>query len=90
MPKRIQPLLLACTGIGLVLVPFAAPAIEPNPKNISLFLETYCLKCHSGEKVKGKVDFGTVSVTAASKDDFDFWQLAAEVVDYEDMPPEDE
>ena len=53
MPKRIQPLLLACTGIGLVLVTFAAPAIEPNPKNISLFLETYCLKCHSGENVKG-------------------------------------
>lgn len=40
--------------------------------------------------MKGKVDFTTVPVETASADDFDFWQLASEVIDFEDMPPEDE
>ena len=65
-------------------------SMEPTPESVSTFIENYCIQCHGGDKVKGKVDFGTVSVEAAAKDDFDFWQLAAEVVHYEDMPPEDE
>ena len=64
--------------------------MEPTPESVSTLIENYCIQCHGGDKVKGKVDFGTVSVEAAAKDDFDFWQLAAEVVHYEDMPPEDE
>tara|TARA_R110000850_G_scaffold148195_4_gene270415 strand:+ start:241 stop:2136 length:1896 start_codon:yes stop_codon:yes gene_type:complete len=64
--------------------------MEATPESVSTFLDQYCIQCHGGEKVKGKVDFTTVSVETASKEHFDFWELAAEVVDYEDMPPEDE
>ncbi len=74
--------------IGLMSI--SGFAMEPTPEAVSHFLESYCVQCHGGEKVKGKVDFTKISVTSATQDDFDLWTLAAEVVDYEEMPPEDE
>ena len=59
--------------------------------DVQPFLEAHCIRCHGGEKVKGKVDFtkinGSKSTLAAH---FVTWELAAELVEIEEMPPEDE
>lgn len=64
--------------------------MEPTAEGVSVFLEKYCLQCHGEGKVKGKVDFTTVSASRPTDGDFDLWELASEVVDYEEMPPEEE
>ena len=88
MPNRTLPLLKA--AFTFLLAPAIAFSVDTTPDAMNRFVEQYCIQCHGGEKVKGKVDFTTISMDAAGEDDFDFWQLAAEVVEYEDMPPEDE
>ncbi|MGB0154394.1 MAG: DUF1592 domain-containing protein [Verrucomicrobiales bacterium] len=88
MPKRTLPLLKA--AFTFLLAPGLAFSLDTTPEAMNRFVEQYCIQCHGGETVKGKVDFTTISMAAASEDDYDFWQLAAEVVEYEDMPPEDE
>ncbi len=88
MLPNIRQFLYSICVVGFL--PFASSAIDGTPESVSAFLDQYCIQCHGGEKVKGKVDFTTVSVETASTEHFDFWQLAAEMVDYEDMPPEDE
>ncbi|MEM7011744.1 MAG: DUF1592 domain-containing protein, partial [Verrucomicrobiota bacterium] len=50
------------------------------------FLDQHCLRCHGGEKVKGKVDFTKADYVA----DAHLWEKVADVLKYEEMPPEDE
>lgn len=88
MPNRTLPLLKA--AFTLLLAPAITFSLDTTPDAMNRFVEQYCIQCHGGEKVKGKVDFTTISMDATGEDDFDFWQLAAEVVEYGDMPPEDE
>jgi hypothetical protein len=66
----------------------AAPAAEFE---ILPFLEEHCVRCHGGEKVRGKVDFRVVGTTgAALREHFETWELASELVTHAEMPPEDE
>lgn len=54
-------------------------------------LEEYCFACHSGDKVKGKVDFATMLDGGDSlENQFETWELVRDVLEYEEMPPEDE
>jgi uncharacterized membrane protein len=48
----------------VVATPVAAPAANPNGKinftaNVAPILEGYCLRCHGGDEVKGKVNLKT-------------------------------
>jgi len=59
--------------------------------DIRPFLEQYCVECHGGEKVKGKIDFPKLlggDETLASR--FETWGIVREVLEFEEMPPEDE
>ena len=53
-------------------------------------LRENCLKCHGGEKVKGKVDLSGFLKTGNFKENVDLLESLVEAVEYEDMPPEDE
>jgi hypothetical protein len=50
------------------------------------FLDQNCIRCHGGEKVKGKVDFTKADLGANSE----LWEKVADVLEHEEMPPEDE
>ena len=53
-------------------------------------LERSCLKCHGGEKTKGKVDFSEILTELDAGDHLDLWETVVEVVELGEMPPEDE
>jgi hypothetical protein len=58
--------------------------------DIQPLLEKHCVRCHGGEKVKGKVDFTLQKTNADVDKAFETWEVAAELVEFEEMPPEDE
>ena len=54
-------------------------------------LENYCVKCHGGEKVKGKINF--VELLGEGREitkDFKVWEMVLDVLEHRDMPPEEE
>ena len=61
----------------------------PFGSDIQPLLEQYCIKCHGGEKVKGDVDFTTIATNQDVTAHFELWELVADVLAYEEMPPEE-
>ncbi|HAE12250.1 MAG TPA: hypothetical protein DCG39_11470 [Opitutae bacterium] len=53
-------------------------------------LKRSCLKCHGGEKTKGKVDFSAILTESDAGDHLDLWETVVEVVELGEMPPEEE
>ncbi len=78
-----------CFLIGLFALG-SLPMGQANELEVMPFLEQHCIKCHGGEKVKGKVDFTKVTSPAAIDANFELWETAADALEYEEMPPEDE
>jgi hypothetical protein len=53
-------------------------------------IEKSCLKCHGGEKTKGKVDFSKILTERDAGSHLDLWETVIEVVELGEMPPDDE
>ena len=53
-------------------------------------LEKSCLKCHGGEKTKGKVDFSKILTERDAGAHLDLWETVIEMVELGEMPPEKE
>lgn len=53
-------------------------------------LERSCVKCHGGEKLKGKVDFSKILTEQDADAQFELWETVVEVLEAKEMPPEDE
>jgi mono/diheme cytochrome c family protein len=49
-----------------------------------------CVKCHGGEKTKGKVNLNEIETVADFLGDPALIKELIEVIDFADMPPEDE
>jgi hypothetical protein len=52
------------------------------------FLDTYCVKCHSGEKPKGHFDISPYSSMDLVARDFSEWSVAVDKLTAKEMPPE--
>ena len=59
-------------------------------KTLKPLLLQYCIDCHGGKKVKGKVDFTKIKGGNDVADAFELWEKVSEVIRHKDMPPEDE
>ena len=59
-------------------------------KDVRPIIEHSCIKCHGGEKVKGKVDFSKILTQADADAHFDLWETVESVLEAGEMPPEDE
>ena len=59
-------------------------------KNVRPIIEHSCIKCHGGEKVKGKVDFSKILTQTDADAHFDLWETVESVLEAGEMPPEDE
>ncbi len=81
---RASLITVICLGLGL-----SASAEEPG-SILAVFQES-CVRCH-GEmgKVKGKTNLLEITSLAALADDPGTLQALIEVIDFEEMPPEDE
>lgn len=58
--------------------------------SIRPLIEDYCLACHGGDKVKGDVDFRKIMNANDFGAHFEIWETVADVLDFGDMPPEEE
>jgi hypothetical protein len=54
------------------------------------FLKTHCISCHGPDKQKGDRRFDDLSGTTDSIDELERWQEILDMLNLEDMPPEDE
>lgn len=76
--------------LPVVALLLAAPlAAADYAHDILPILEVKCLRCHGGEKVKGKIDLRRID-PAKPGERLDMWQDIIDAVDLGDMPPEDE
>ena len=73
-------------ALSLSLSIFASAAAGAADAEMRAFLDQHCLRCHGGDKVKGKVDFKKADLDS----DADLWAKVADVLKHEEMPPEDE
>lgn len=97
---RQEAKILLCASIGSLgifpcamaeLSTAAIPAGEPGHRShVVPFFETYCIKCHGPEKSKGKLTLHTLDGDLASGGELDRWENILEVLEYGEMPPEDE
>lgn len=78
----------------LLVLLFLAAAIDlhslPNDSEVLDFVDSYCIKCHGGEKVKGDTDFTLIKSEKDFASHFELWETVADVLAYEEMPPEEE
>ena len=58
--------------------------------DIQPILKEYCIKCHGGEKIKGDIDFTQISTSEDAASHFEIWETVADVLAYDEMPPEEE
>ena len=49
-------------------------------------LKSYCYKCHDSEVMKGDVDLSTFTSKSQMLEDREFWRLAKELIEEEEMP----
>lgn len=82
---------LWATTTCLTAFPAVVEAVPSSADEVRPFLEKYCLECHGGEKVKGKIDFPKILASEETLEaQFETWQTVREVLEFEDMPPEEE
>jgi hypothetical protein len=76
--------------LGYAAFAAAADSHADFEKTLKPLLTKYCVDCHGGKKVKGKVDFTKVKTATDIADAFKLWESMADVVEHHDMPPDDE
>ena len=94
MPVRASALMLL--SMTLLLSP-ASNATAPNSDSRAQFdsllkplFAQHCIKCHGGEKTKGKVNLREITTSAHLRANPKLLKELIEAVDSYDMPPEDE
>ena len=75
--------------LALVLLPTTYAADDFQQKLRPLFAH-HCVKCHGGEKVKGKVNLKEITTAKQFLAKPELIKELIEVIDAADMPPEDE
>ncbi len=74
---------------GLLCFPITFPLrAQDFARDVQPFLQKFCIECHGGKKVKGKVDFTKMKTDADLAAAFDTWQTAIELLQEGEMPPD--
>jgi len=79
------PILAAIVGLILLSSDLAA---SPYETTVRPFLAEFCIDCHGGKKVKGKVDFTKIKTQADLDAHFEIWEAAIARLREGDMPPD--
>ena len=75
-------------GLVCVLAPNVTSAASPYESTVQPFLAEYCIDCHGGKKVKGKVDFTKIKTQQDLDAHFETWEAAIARLREGDMPPD--
>ena len=71
-----------------LMVGIEASASVSFENEVQPFLRRFCVECHGGEKVKGKVDFLKLRTDADRAAAFETWEAAIELMREGEMPPD--
>jgi len=85
----ISALMVIC-GLGQALAMPVPRGIDGFSSRVRPFLETHCIRCHGPEKSKGEMTLHTLNGDLGAGRDLDRWENVLEVLEYEEMPPENE
>ena len=87
MPRFFLPFVL----VGLLVQGFPpCLGVEDYDSFLKPLFEQNCIKCHGGEKTKGKVNLKEIGTKADFLAKPELIKELIEVIDFADMPPEDE
>ena len=76
--------------LGLIYLPPLPYAFAKKSFSIEETFKTHCIECHGAkDKVKGDVDLTSYSEGADIKEDPELLQMILEVIDFGEMPPEE-
>ena len=79
--------------LGFAGLAISAQAADKSPhdfeKEIKPLLETFCIRCHGERKQKGEVRIDILDPDMIKGMDAEKWHAALDVINTEDMPPED-
>ena len=95
-PLRSKAGALLLASLSTLQSPLAAegiPAGEPGHRShVKVFFESYCIQCHGPDKSKGKITLHTLDgdLAAGAGGEMERWEKILEVLDVEEMPPDDE
>ncbi|WP_338689729.1 DUF1592 domain-containing protein [Haloferula helveola] len=64
--------------------------VEGHQSGVKPFFEEYCIRCHGPDKSKGKITLHTLDGDLAEGQELERWEDILDVLDFEEMPPEDE
>ena len=81
--KKIAIILLS------LLIHSQAKELTLNSK-VTPFLKKYCVECHGGKKVKGKLDLTKIKTQQDLLKNYEVFESALELIHEKEMPPEDE
>ena len=77
-------------NLGLIFLSLSQPIFANKNFSIEETLKTHCIECHgSKNKVKGEVDLSSYSEGADIKENPELLQMVLEVIDFGEMPPEE-
>ena len=79
-----------CLLLGLTVIGENGQAVEEFDQFLKPFWAAHCVKCHGGEKTKGKVNLKEIATTKQFLAKPELIKELIEVIDAADMPPEDE
>jgi len=74
--------------VGVLTSPVDAAASSPYETTVRPFLAEFCIDCHGGKKVKGKVDFTKITTQQDLDAHFETWEAAIARLREGDMPPD--
>ena len=84
------PAFWLCTLVIGSWVPLTSVAADKSFETfLQPLMESYCLKCHDSEKMKGDVDLSIYTSEIHMKQNAEFWRLALDLIELEEMPTED-
>jgi len=87
-PWRWRAAFGAFLGLVCALTSTIANAASPYETTVRPFLAEFCIDCHGGKKVKGKVDFTKIRTQADLDAQFETWEAAIARLREGDMPPD--
>lgn len=74
--------------LGMLLAGVTAGRAVSYDDDVRPLMQRYCIECHGGKKVKGKVDFTKMQTDADRTAAFETWEAAIELMRDGEMPPD--
>jgi len=81
---------ILAAAIAVFTLALSELSAEPTLGSSLQVIKQYCFDCHGAKKTKGDINLEKLVAEASIDKSFKTWELVVEILEFEDMPPEDE